>query len=147
MSASDYEVTSQKVNSHNTDLTARLGRKTSGDLDKDDFLKILITQLANQDPLEPMKDKEFIAQMAQFSSLEQMKNMAGNFEKLSEDFTVMASIIDSAGAPNLLGKEVTVLSGDSEVTGVVEEIAGKYNPQVKIDGQYYSYAEVFKIRN
>ncbi len=47
----------------------------SNDLDKDAFLKLLVTQLQNQDPLSPMEDREFIAQMAQFSSLEQMQNL------------------------------------------------------------------------
>lgn len=54
-------------------------REVNNNLGKDDFLKILITQLQHQDPLSPMEDRDFIAQMAQFSSLEQMQNMSQDF--------------------------------------------------------------------
>lgn len=57
-------------------------KKDNGALGKDAFLQILITQLQNQDPTSPMDDKEFIAQMAQFSSLEQMQNMTKAMENL-----------------------------------------------------------------
>lgn len=53
-----------------------VSRNTGENLGKDEFLKILIVQLQNQDPLNPMDDKEFIAQMAQFTALEQMQNVA-----------------------------------------------------------------------
>lgn len=49
--------------------------KFKNDLDKDAFLRLLTTQLSNQDPLNPIEDREFIAQLAQFSSLEQMVSL------------------------------------------------------------------------
>lgn len=55
----------------------------SSALGKDAFLKILMTQLQNQDPTNPMKDTEFIAQMAQFSSLEQMQNLTTAFKEFA----------------------------------------------------------------
>ena len=72
-------------------------RNTDG-LGKDDFLRLLITQLTHQDPMNPVDDKEFIAQMAQFSTLEQMQNMSSDFSQIKAfsmiGKTVTASIID-----------------------------------------------------
>ena len=56
------------------------GRKVNSDLGKDAFLKLLTTQLTHQDPLNPTDDKEFLSQMASFSSLEQMQNLNKSFE-------------------------------------------------------------------
>ncbi len=53
--------------------TSSTSNKT--DLNKDTFIKLLVTQMQNQDPLNPMEDREFISQMAQFSALEQMQNL------------------------------------------------------------------------
>jgi flagellar basal-body rod modification protein FlgD len=74
----------------------------NGSLGKDAFLQILITQLQNQDPTSPMDDKEFISQMAQFSSLEQMQNMTTAMENLlsSQQETQLLSYT------NFIGKEV-----------------------------------------
>ena len=51
-------------------------------LDRDAFLRLLLAQLANQDPLEPVKDQAFVAQLAQFSSLERLQEIADSVETL-----------------------------------------------------------------
>lgn len=65
---------SDSINAMNH-LDSKNSKKDGSALGKDDFLKLLITQLKNQDPLSPMQDKDYIAQLATFSSLEQMTNM------------------------------------------------------------------------
>ena len=74
--SNDYYLPANNPNFKVTD------KQDNGALGKDAFLKILITQLQNQDPTSPMDDKEFISQMAQFSSLEQMQNMTKAMENL-----------------------------------------------------------------
>lgn len=71
-------------------------------LGKDAFLKLLITQLQNQDPTNPMDDREFIAQMAQFSSLEQMQNMT----KAMESLLLSQQQSQLMGYTNFIGKDV-----------------------------------------
>ncbi|KHE73293.1 flagellar hook assembly protein FlgD [Halobacillus sp. BBL2006] len=88
---------------------------TNNVLGKDDFLKILMAQIQNQNPLDPMKDKEFISQMTQFSSLEQMTNMSQSFQSFMDSQSV-PPIIQYSG---LIGKEITYPVHNPD-TGVLE---------------------------
>lgn len=67
----------------NDEEPGKKANNRNNDLDKDAFLRLLTTQLANQDPLNPIEDREFIAQLAQFTSLEQMQNINKNVEALN----------------------------------------------------------------
>ncbi len=129
--------TQMQVESFNKTLGSQ--RTYKSELDKDDFLKILLTQLTHQDPTKPMEDKEFIAQMAQFSSLEQMTNMTREFGK-------MQNIIAANQAVNLIGKNVQITDGDQVVSGIVEEVAGHEYPQLLVNGKYYDMSKIDKIR-
>ena len=108
-------------------------------LGRDDFLKLLITQLRYQDPTDPMKDKEFIAQMAQFSALEQMTNMSKSFEKLSSSLSINRDL-------DLLGKIVEFEHVDGEIIkGKVTNIKAGVNPKIMVDGKYYAYENILSI--
>lgn len=75
-------------------------------LGKDDFLQLMITKLRYQDPLNPMDDADFIAQLAQFSTLEQMNNIAEGIATSNQwDFLQMQSINNSM-ATGLIGKDI-----------------------------------------
>jgi flagellar basal-body rod modification protein FlgD len=86
-----------------------------------------------------MEDKEFIAQMAQFSTLEQMTNMGAEFTKLS-------GILKSGQAFSLLGKTVEIISGEEVISGVVSEIAGREYPRVLVNGRYFDIEAIEKVR-
>ena len=137
MTASEKLNVENQVNSYNKTLVQN-GRKTSNELGKDDFLKLLITQLSNQDPTNPMENTEFISQMAQFSSLEQMTNMSTSFSK-------MASFINSPEAASTLGKTVELNIGDTTTTGIVEGATRGENPQILVNGMYYSMDKIAAI--
>ncbi len=96
--------------------TANAVKKVLG---KDDFLKLMITQLRYQDPLEPTDNKDFIAQMAQFSSLEQMANMSKGFETMAQ---FQESILRESAvgqAINLIGKTVSAILPVESITGKI----------------------------
>lgn len=108
------------------------------DLGKDAFLNLLVTQLQYQDPLEPTKDKEFLAQMAQFSALEQMQNLNTTFS-----MSQASSLIDkyvSGNVKNEVSGEVT------EVVGIVDAVNLKGGvPYLLIQGQEMALKDVQNV--
>lgn len=91
-------------------------------LGKDDFLKLLITQLKYQDPMEPTDNKDFIAQMAQFSSLEQMSNMSSGFEKMATMQELAFREITVGQAVNMIGRTVSAVQTSEDENGEVSTI-------------------------
>lgn len=100
-----------------TSATPQVTKGTSSSpnstLGKDQFLKLLIEQIKNQDPLSPMQNTEFTAQMAQFSSLEQLYNVNSNLGKLAQS----NAAVSSAQAMGMIGKTVKAAGNSIEVTG------------------------------
>lgn len=122
-----------------TEKTDKTSRTPGGELGKDEFLQLLVCQMKNQDPLEPEKDTDFIAQLAQFSALEQMQNL---------NETVMNS-----QAFSLVGKYVLVntTASDgkvSEVKGVVDYVTIKNGDSyMSVNGQLYSIDNLVEVRD
>lgn len=112
-------------------------RKTGSSLDKDDFLLLLVTQMQYQDPLEPTDNTQYVAQLAQFSELEQMENLN--------------QTANNNTAYSLVGKTVYIeqksSSGDVQsVQGTVDYVTiqnGK--AKVSVDGTLYSYDDIVKV--
>lgn len=82
------------------------------EMDRDAFLKLLMTQLQNQDPMNPMEDTEFVSQMAQFSSLEQMTNMNETMRKMFEQQQKAEFVSHS----DLIGKQIEYAHVAKEAT-------------------------------
>lgn len=131
-----------KVDSVNGQLKER-GLKHKTRLGQDDFLKLLVTQLKHQDPLKPMQDKAFIAQMAQFSALEQITKVNTSIQSLSNKAS-------EAGSYNLLGKKVTWFNQLSKKlsAGIVNSI-DKQNDKLtlNVNGSFVGLSDIVRIEN
>ncbi len=93
----------------NTAAGAAPSTSTTKSLGKDDFLQMLVAQLKNQDPLNPLDGTDFAAQLAQFSSLEQLNSMNTELQNLGL-YQMTASNVQAVG---LIGKEVTAEGGNT----------------------------------
>ncbi len=105
---------------YNADAYADKQKKDTlkNEMDKDAFLQLLVTQLRYQDPLEPQDNSEFVAEMAQFSSLEQMNNVASSLEKINTLVTNIDTSVLVGQLSNMIGKGVdwieTINTADEE---------------------------------
>ncbi|MGM7720375.1 flagellar hook assembly protein FlgD [Metabacillus sp. Hm71] len=130
-------------------LTSKPSTTTTGNssLGKDEFLKILMAQLQHQDPLNPMEDKEFIAQMAQFSSLEQTTNMANMLERFLTTQTQGESILKYS---EMIGKHVEWMNAEEQTGGGIVKAIKQSETGIMLvleDGKEISSDFIKKISN
>src|SRR3954451_19887385 len=106
-------------------------KSTMQTLGKDDFLKLLVGQLQHQDPLAPSDDQQWIGQMAAFSQLEQVSNMAASTQKIVDTLNMNGTLsligrtvtyLDAQGASHS-GKVDTVDVADGTATLTVDGVA------------------------
>jgi len=95
---------------------------TTSETSRDQFLQLLVTQLQNQDPLEPVKQEDFIGQLAQFSTLEGIENLNSSFESMlqANDSILRATQLSQGSA--LIGREVQYSGDAGDTSGVVEAV-------------------------
>jgi|SRR5690625_1833524 len=113
-------------------------RTPGTELGKDEFLKILMVQLQNQDPLNPMEDTEFISQMATFSSLEQTMNMAKSIDALVQS-QMISPIVQYS---HMIGKNVTYHTFDENTGQTTDTVTSKVLSVIQKDGW-----AIFKLEN
>lgn len=107
------------INQIKSDTTATyraLGNK-GGELGKDEFLRLLVTQLQNQDPVNPMDSSAFASQLAQFNSVEQLINVNDSLVAMGESQALIGTGLNNTLASTLPGKTVRANSNEVQLTG------------------------------
>ncbi|NMC42392.1 MAG: flagellar biosynthesis protein FlgD [candidate division Zixibacteria bacterium] len=97
-------------------------------LGKDDFLQLLVAKLSNQDPLDPVQDEDFAAQLAQYSSLEQLSNMNESLTQSIQWSYLLSQTISNTMATSLIGKTVR-----ADSSSVVLETDGSADLAIDLD--------------
>ena len=123
-------------------------RTTGMTNDSNMFLTLMLQQLQNQDPTQPTDNTEWLSQLAQYSSLEQMTQMNKGLEDcmqyLSALYSDMSYNSEITQTLSMIGKEVKT----TEVKGIVTEASFKDGTgKVKVNGEYYSIAYITSIRD
>lgn len=109
-------------------------------LDQEDFLRLVVAQMVNQDPLKPQADTEFLAQMAQFTVLEQTKSMQAELERLRSEQQLLQ-------ANALLGRVVALHDAQGAlIEGPVSAVlVTDGTPQIVVNGQPYALSALLRV--
>tara|TARA_B100002019_G_scaffold208692_1_gene181370 strand:- start:579 stop:1007 length:429 start_codon:yes stop_codon:yes gene_type:complete len=131
---------SQVVSNPRDSSSSNVSAKSSAALQMDDFLQLLTSQISNQDPLEPMKDTEFISQMANIASLEQMQQFTKGFE-------TFASSQKDLVAQAYLGKMVNISQDGLEISGLVDSVekSSEGDIFVSVNNKNYLPSNITKV--
>lgn len=136
MAVDAVSTASNAANAYASPANERTVKKGLG---QEDFFELLATQLANQDPLSPMENTEYIAQMASFSTLESMSSLASSFSAFSAQQGFMT-------VQSVLGREVTVQDGDNEVSGIATAVhTSDGTTQITINGTDYPATNILRV--
>ncbi|NLV91201.1 MAG: hypothetical protein GX030_02250 [Firmicutes bacterium] len=131
-----------------TDVTTTVqkqDREPVKELDKNAFLELLTVQLRYQDPMSPMSDQDFIAQMAQFSSLEQTQNLAEAMNRFTDSYMRISAV---SQASSLLGREVQAVDPEtgSTITGTVTRVTFiDGEPQLHLEKHVISMRDITSV--
>jgi flagellar basal-body rod modification protein FlgD len=94
------------------DAGTAVGATQGSGLSQQDFIRVLMTQMTYQDPLKPMDNEQFMAQMAQFTALQQTTDMNANLVQLIQNQAALSSV-------GLLGRSVDITTASGNTTGTV----------------------------
>jgi len=121
-------------------LSAQESAENNSQLKMEDFLQLLTSQITNQDPLEPMKDTEFISQMANIASLEQMQQFTHGFSKFADSHGEML-------AQSYLGTQVEIFSDNREISGIVEAVNKSDDGSIElvVNGEKFDPSSVKRV--
>ncbi len=118
-----------------TSATTSTSSSANQTLTQTDYLHLLVTQMTSQDPLNPVSDTDFAAQLAQFSSLQEATTMAGEMAMLQANSLIGATV------------EVTSSTNSSqETSGVVTAVEmSSGSPEIQVNGQLYALSQIASI--
>jgi flagellar basal-body rod modification protein FlgD len=136
----DAIAASQAIQNPRASAMSSATNSSNSAMQMEDFLQLLTSQISNQDPLEPMKDTEFISQMANIASLEQMQQFTKGFETFAD---TQKDLVAQA----YLGKQVNISENGEDASGIVDavEMSESGDVFVTVGGKNYLPSNIIKV--